>query len=51
MDDVTELYVLDEAFQILDLLDGFITLIWNKKYYGVGSFELHCGVEYARLRQ
>ena len=51
MDDVTELYVLDEAFQILDLLDGFITLIWNKKYYGVGSFELHCGVEYARLLQ
>ena len=51
MDDLTELYVLDENYQILDLIDSFITLIWNKKYYGVGSFELHCGVEYAALLQ
>ncbi len=31
MEAVTELYVLDEDYQILDLIDGFITLIWNKK--------------------
>ena len=47
----TELYVLDADFQILDLIDEFITLIWNKKYYGTGSFELHCGVKAAQLLQ
>lgn len=51
MEVVTELYVLDEAYQILDLIDGFLSLIWNKKYYGVGDFELHCGTEHAALLQ
>ncbi len=51
MESVTELYVLDDEYQILDLIDGFISLIWNKKYYGVGDFELHCGAEYAGLLQ
>lgn len=37
-----ELKILDENFQELGTIDDFASLIWDRKLYDVGSFELHC---------
>ena len=29
-------------FEILKIIDGFSSLIWHRRYYEPGSFELHC---------
>lgn len=51
MTDLVDVYVLDKDYQIIGLIDDFITLIWNRKYYDTGSFELHCGVQHASILQ
>ena len=51
MTDLVDVYVLDKDYQIIGLIDDFITLIWNRKYYDTGSFELHCGAQHARDRK
>lgn len=51
MEQTTDVYVLDEDYQIIGLIDDFITLIWNRKYYATGNFELHCGAQHAQLLQ
>lgn len=51
MKTITDVYVLDENYQIIGLIDDFITLIWNRKYYDTGNFELHCGAHHAGLLQ
>lgn len=51
MDDLVDVYVLDKNYQIMGLIDDFITLIWSRKYYDTGSFELHCGASHAKLLQ
>ena len=38
---MTEIYVLDRNFAITALIDGFETLIWNRRYGRCGSYELH----------
>lgn len=37
-----ELKILDENFEELGTIDDFASLIWDRKLYDVGSFELHC---------
>lgn len=44
-----ELIVLDAEFNVLGIVDGFQTLIWKRKYYETGTYELHCGDEYYGL--
>lgn len=39
------LYVLNEDFEILGTIPTFQTLIWNRKYYETGIYELHVGPE------
>lgn len=36
-----ELIVLDENFSPVGVVDGFLSLIWRRKYYDVGDYELH----------
>lgn len=51
MEQTTDVYILDDNYQIIGLIDDFITLIWNRKYYATGNFELHCGAHHAQLLQ
>lgn len=44
-----ELVVLDENFNVLGIIDGFQTLMWKRKYYETGAYELHCSDEYFAL--
>lgn len=47
-----DLYILDKDFQELGNIDVYSSLIWNRKYYEVGSFELHTAPEhFGLLRQ
>lgn len=41
-----ELLLLDKQFQICGLIDDFSSLIWNRKYYECGSFNLQIGSSY-----
>ncbi len=36
-----ELYVYDESFRLLGVIDRFASLRWRHKYYEPGEFELH----------
>lgn len=51
METITDVYVLDKDYQIMGLIDDFITLIWARKYYDTGSFELHAGASHVALLQ
>lgn len=51
MEESVDVYVLDADYQVMGLIDDFVTLIWSRRYYGTGSFELHCGVQHAELLQ
>lgn len=37
-----DIYLLDANFDILYIVDDFSSLIWRRKYYECGDFELHC---------
>lgn len=41
-----ELLLLDKDFQICGLIDDFSSLIWNRKYYECGNFNLQIGIKY-----
>lgn len=41
-----ELLVLDDKFEEMGRIDLFNSLIWTRKYFQCGEFELHCGLEY-----
>ena len=41
-----ELLLLDKNFQICGLIDDFSSLVWNRKYYECGSFNLQLGLNY-----
>lgn len=36
-----ELYIFDKDLNLINIVDNFISLIWTRKYYGPGEFELH----------
>mgnify|MGYP003369478194 CR=1 FL=1 len=37
-----DIYLLDENFEIIKIIDIFYSLIWRRKYNEPGDFELHC---------
>lgn len=41
-----ELYILDDAFKPIGLVDQFTSFIWTRKYYDTGSFSLYCDAGY-----
>ena len=41
-----ELLLLDKNFQICGLIDDFSSLVWNRKYYECGNFNLQIGIKY-----
>ena len=38
---MTELYILDSAFNVIGVVDEFISLIWTRRYYECGGYELY----------
>lgn len=36
-----DIYVFDKSFNMLGIVDTFISLIWRREYYKSGTFELH----------
>ena len=42
---MTELYILDSAFNVIGVVDEFISLIWTRRYYDCGSYELYLPAE------
>lgn len=41
-----ELFLLDKDFQICGLIDDFSSLVWNRKYYECGNFNLQINIKY-----
>ena len=41
-----ELLLLDRNFEICGLIDDFSSLVWNRKYYECGNFNLQTNVKY-----
>lgn len=37
-----DIYLLDRDFEIVAIVDDYTSLIWRRKYYECGEFELHC---------
>ena len=37
-----DIYLLNDIFQIIKVVDDFSSLIWRRKYFEPGNFELHC---------
>ena len=37
-----DIYLLNDDFEIIKIIDDFSSLIWRRKYREVGDFELHC---------
>ena len=44
-----DLIILNADFAELGALDDFSSLIWDRKYYETGNFELHCSPKYFPL--
>jgi hypothetical protein len=44
-----DLIILNADFKELGALDDFSSLIWDRKYYETGNFELHCSPKYFPL--
>lgn len=40
-----DVYLLDKNFEIVAIVDDFTSLIWRRKYYECGDFELHVSHE------
>lgn len=36
-----ELYIFDKELNLIDIIDNFTSLIWTRRYYKSGEFELH----------
>lgn len=41
-----ELLLLDKNFKISGLIDDFSSLVWNRRYYGCGNFNLQLPIKY-----
>lgn len=41
-----ELLLLNKDFQVCGLIDDFSSLVWNRKYYECGNFNLQVGIRY-----
>lgn len=39
-----ELYIFDRNLNFQDILEGFFSLIWTRRYSKCGEFELHCNL-------
>ena len=37
-----DVYLLNDNFEIVQIVDDFSSLIWRRKYHEIGGFELHC---------
>ncbi len=46
MIEAVELFVMDKNFQILRVVDDFVSLSWNPRFFGVGDFQLECPIKY-----
>ena len=44
-----ELLILNKSFQPVSILEGYTSLIWTKRYYGYGDFELYIAADSALL--
>ena len=44
-----ELLILNKLFQPVSILEGYTSLIWTKRYYGYGDFELYIAADSALL--
>lgn len=40
--DIVDVYVLDSDFHKIDIVDDYTSLIWSRRYYEIGDFELYC---------
>lgn len=50
---IPDVYVLDKNFKVLGIVDDYTSLIWSRRYYETGDFELyvHASDEYKELIQ
>lgn len=48
---MTDLFVMDKNFEILAVIDDFISLTWNPRFFGVGDWQLECGIKYFDVLQ
>lgn len=39
---IPEVYILDSDFRKVDIIDDYTSLIWSRRYYETGDFELYC---------
>lgn len=46
MDKVVELFILNDNFEILAIMDDFSPLAWNPRFFGVGEFQVECDISY-----
>lgn len=44
-----ELLILNKSFQPVSIIEGYTSLIWTKRYYGYGDFELYIPADPALL--
>lgn len=47
---IPDVWILDEDFQKMDIIDDYTSLIWSRRYYEVGDFELYVRVTDKNLR-
>ena len=36
-----ELYIFDKELNLIHIVENFTSLIWTRRYYKIGEFELH----------
>jgi hypothetical protein len=41
-----DIKILDRKFKLVRVIDDFYSLIWHRKYYECGMFQLYLGIEY-----
>ena len=47
---IPDVWILDEDFQKMDIIDDYTSLIWSRRYYEVGDFELYVRVTDKNLK-
>lgn len=40
---MNEIYVLDQSFNLLGVIDEYVSVIWRPAYYDIGDFEIYIG--------
>ena len=41
-----ELFLMNDRFEIISIIDDFSSLAWNSRFYGVGDFQIECPIKY-----